>query len=56
MRRYLLPALLLTSCASAAYGSETVTYGYDVLGRLTYSAKQAGPADGTLTTITLRCG
>jgi hypothetical protein len=34
MRRHLLTALLLISCASAAHASETVTYSYDSLGRL----------------------
>ena len=52
MRRHLLAALLLTSCASTAHASETVTYTYDALGRLVAVAHSGTVNNGQQTTYT----
>lgn len=44
-------AAVLIVAASAAATSETVTYNYDALGRLTASAVSGGPNSGTQTAI-----
>ncbi len=49
MRRHLLAALLLISCASAAHASETVTYTYDPLGRLVTVAHSGSVNNGQQT-------
>lgn len=53
MRRHLLTALLLASCASAASASETITYSYDALGRLVTVAHSGTVNNGQQTTYSL---
>jgi len=49
MRKHLLTAVLLISCASAAHASETVTYTYDALGRLVTVAHSGSVNNGQQT-------
>ena len=51
-RALVLVLVALASSTPSAVSSETATFQYDGLGRLTQSFKQGGGADGTLTTIT----
>lgn len=49
-KRLLFTALMLTAASERAFAQETVTYEYDVKGRVTKVLRSGGPSNGVQTT------